>query len=122
MAAGSSLVASQTWVTGARARSPTTMCLASGRDARALATRASLRACRVTSCPPSTRLRPAIRPRPSVDPVISTRATGTTLAHAGLTPTAGWCTKAHGRSHVGGCLGQLCLDDLQRRPDVLDRV
>src|SRR5579871_2238816 len=40
----------------------------------ASAARRSLRACRVTACPWRASMAPAMRPRPSADPVMSTRA------------------------------------------------
>src|ERR1700722_2880154 len=54
-------------------RSPTTTARAAGRAARASCARAALRACSVTECPSPASSAAAIRPRPSVEPVISTR-------------------------------------------------
>src|SRR6185437_10687469 len=54
-------------------RSPTTTALAAGRAARASSALAALRACSVTECPSSASSLAAISPRPSVEPVMSTR-------------------------------------------------
>ena len=54
-------------------RSPTTTALAAGRAACASSALAALRACSVTECPPSASSLAAISPRPSVEPVMSTR-------------------------------------------------
>src|SRR5580700_9000153 len=57
-------------------RSPTTTALAAGRAARASSALAALRACSVTACPSPASSLAAIRPRPSVEPVMSTRDIG----------------------------------------------
>src|ERR1022692_224417 len=54
-------------------RSPTTTALAAGRAARASSALAALRACSVTECPPPASSLAAISPRPSAEPVMSTR-------------------------------------------------
>src|SRR5580704_16621380 len=54
-------------------RSPTRTDLAAGRAARASCALAALRACSVTECPSSASSLAAISPRPSVEPVMSTR-------------------------------------------------
>src|ERR1700728_520338 len=54
-------------------RSPTTTAVAAGRAARASSALAALRACSVTEWPSSVSTLAAISPRPSVEPVMSTR-------------------------------------------------
>src|SRR5580693_3209792 len=73
-------------------RSPTTTALAAGSAARASSALAALRACSVTECPPSASSLAAISPRPSVEPVTSTRDISNSLrveaAAAGLAAPA----------------------------------
>src|SRR5580658_6669411 len=72
-------------------RSPTTTAVAAGRAARASSALAAVRACSVTEWPsPASRLA-AMSPRPSVDPVTSTRDISYSLqakASAAWQPTA----------------------------------
>src|ERR1700761_7945074 len=64
-------------------RSPTTTALAAGSAARASCALAALRACSVTACPSSASSLAAISPRPSVEPVMSTRAISDSLRSSG---------------------------------------
>src|SRR5580704_2499311 len=72
-------------------RSPTTTALAAGRAARASSALAALRACSVTECPSSASSLAAISPRPSVEPVMSTRDISNSLQ-----------AEAAARKHVRG--------------------
>src|SRR4029077_13156480 len=60
-------------------RSPTATALACGTERRASFARTVLRACSVTSWPPSTSSRAAINPRPSEEPEMNTRDIGIPL-------------------------------------------
>src|SRR5580692_7739278 len=68
------------------ARSPTMTFLAAGRAARASWALAALRACSVTECPSAASNLAAISPRPSVEPVMSTRDISNSLQAEAHTP------------------------------------
>src|ERR1700729_2882684 len=91
------------------ARSPTTTCAATGSAARASSARASLRPCRVTSCPSRASSSPAIRPRPSDEPVISTRAMRVPLRGLGVWESCGSGGLAGRSAGSAGVPMVLCL-------------
>src|SRR5690242_10740922 len=91
---------------------------ADGSSRSASAARRSLRACRVTVCPWRVRMAPAMRPRPSADPVMSTRAMMVPfLRRLGAEVSAGGVHQFKGlRGVVAGELA-VALDDVASDDD-----
>src|SRR4249920_1316645 len=85
-------------------RSPTTTALAAGSAARASSALAALRACSVTECPSSASILAAISPRPSVEPVMSTRDISNSLRSeaACSLPGSGWLAWLGAQALPGG--------------------
>src|SRR4029077_3933782 len=80
-------------------RSPTATALACGTERRVSSARAVLRACSVTSWPPSTSSRAAINPRPSEEPEMNTRDIGISLRTTAPTTCCHRMTAKPSHSH-----------------------
>src|ERR1700683_2624379 len=93
-------------------RSPTSTHLAAGRAARASCALAALRACSVTECPSSVSSLAAISPRPSVEPVMSTRDIDSSCARLGAQALPGGVHQFEGVAGVVAGELAVALDDV----------